>query len=124
MLVVEDEEEDEAGVEDGFEDASVDDEEVEFDDPPSLLEPDAAGVAESPAPSFEGFAASSLLVPDPFEAGAVRRSILAQPDPLNRTVGATNAFRTGPPPQLRHAVGPSAKTPWTTSNRVPHATHA
>jgi hypothetical protein len=123
LLEVEDE--DEAGFEDvdGFEDVSVDDEVPDVAAAPSPLELGAAGVAASP--SFEGLGvASSLLVSDPFEAGAIRRSIFAQPDPLNSTVGATTAFRTGPPPQLLQTVGPSAKTPWTTSNRVPHAAHA
>lgn len=45
------------------------------------------------------------------------RSFFAQPDPLKWIEGAEKALRTGAAPQTGHAVGPSAVTPWITSNR-------
>jgi hypothetical protein len=45
-----------------------------------------------------------------------RRSIFAQPEPLNTTVGAAIILRTGPLPHDGQASGPSPWTPWTASN--------
>ena len=65
-----------------------------------------------PEPS-DGFAvvAAGLLV--------VERSFFAQPLPLNTIEGAEIALRTGLAPQIGQAEGPSAVTPWITSNRCP-----
>ena len=64
------------------------------------------------APSFE--AAS-------FDRAALRRSFLAQPEPLKWTAGAATALRTGPDPHKGQAAGGSAWTPWIASKRRPHA---
>ena len=55
--------------------------------------------------------AAGLLVAD--------RSFFAQPLPLNTIEGAEIALRTGLAPQIGQAAGPSAVTPWITSNRCP-----
>jgi hypothetical protein len=56
---------------------------------------------------------------DDADAVDARRSFLAQPDPLKWTAGALTALRSGPPPQSGQAVGGSAWTPWTISDRRP-----
>jgi hypothetical protein len=71
----------------------------------------------SEAPSA-GAAASPAFAPEP-DVAVERRSFLAQPDPLKWIAGAVKALRTGPPPHEGQLVGPSAWTPWMTSNRVP-----
>ncbi len=53
-----------------------------------------------------------------------RRSILAQPEPLNMIVGGAKALRTGPLPQFGQLSGPWPSTRCTTSKRWPHAAHA
>jgi hypothetical protein len=80
-------------------------------DPPSL---DAPSPPPVDAPSL-------AFVVDALGAVVVRRSFLAQPDPLKWKVGRLKAFFTGPLPQTGQVAGGSAWTPWTTSNRVPQA---
>jgi hypothetical protein len=80
----------------------------------SVDAPSAAVVALSPPPA-------SSVEADARDRAAARRSFFAQPVPLKWTAGAANAFFTGPLPQSGHADGPSAWTPWMTSNRRPHA---
>jgi hypothetical protein len=87
--------------------------------PPSPPDDDEPSV---PAPSELG--ALDWSVPPAFPAldpTALRRSFFAQPEPLKWIVGGANAFLMGPPPQTGQSTGGSAYTPWTTSNRVPHA---
>jgi hypothetical protein len=98
--------------------------------------PVAAGTAvsapsdEDPAPEDEPFSdeavppSEALSSPLPWEEPdltAVRRSRLAQPEPLKWTVGAEIAFLTGPLPHSGQLVGGSAWTPWITSKRRPQA---
>src|SRR5436305_1719462 len=82
-------------------------------------------VADSPSlASVDGFAPSAVSVPASdfcLLALALRRSFLAQPDPLNTTVGAANAFRIGPAPHAGQLVGPWASIGWMTSRRCAHA---
>jgi hypothetical protein len=79
------------------------------DDPPS----------ESPVEDpVSPLRAAESPEPDDEDADA-RRSFFAQPVPLKWTAGAAKALRTGPPPHDGQLVGPSAWTPWMTSNRVP-----
>lgn len=98
----------------------------------------ASAVVEPPAPASFGFAGSALVsvavapgsdppapLDDPSAAAAARveldedavRSFFAQPEPLKWIDGALNALRTGDAPHTTHASGPSAATPWMTSNR-------
>ena len=97
-------------------------------------------VVEAVVPASLGFAASALasgeaapesdpppLLEDPSAAAAARvgledvelRSFFAQPEPLKWIDGALNALRTGDAPHTTHDSGPSAVTPWMTSNRWP-----
>ena len=83
-----------------------------FDSPPVGFESELEAFA---APSDES------LVVDPALAFALarlelERSFLAQPEPLNRTVGAVIALRSVPSaPQAGQNRGPSASMPWMTS---------
>ena len=106
-----------------------DDDELEVSPEPVELFPDAsppvAVAALSPLSFVEppDESSPSFLEDEP-EPALERRSILAQPEPLNMMVGGAKALRTGPPPHVGQASGPWPWTPWTTSNRWPHAAHA
>ena len=94
---------------------------VDGDDNAAPPDPDASGEADEGAPSprsvpdAAGFASES----DAAFRAAEPRSFFAQPVPLKWMVGAAMALRTGPPPQTGQVRGPSAWTPWITSNRCP-----
>lgn len=109
----------------------------EVDDAPPLAFVLESAVVEAVVPASFGFAPSTLLsvedeaasepslLDDPSAAAAARveleevelRSFFAQPEPLKWIDGAVKAFRTGDAPQTTHDSGPSAVTPWMTSNR-------
>ena len=92
-----------------------------------LVVPASFGFAASPLESVDGALASDPLLPldDPSAAAAARveldeaelRSFFAQPEPLKWIDGAVKALRTGDAPHTTHDSGPSAVTPWMTSNR-------
>ncbi len=82
-----------------------------------MLEPPVEGGESGVEPddSFVGPSADvAAFLPDELED---ERSFFAQPDPLKWIEGAEKALRTGAASQTGHAVGPSAVTPWITSNR-------
>jgi hypothetical protein len=84
----------------------------------------AFGVVPDAAPSALGppsppVAAGAVSDAEAALRAAEPRSFFAQPEPLKWIDGAEIAFRTGPPPQTGHVLGPSAWTPWITSNRCP-----
>jgi hypothetical protein len=92
--------------------------------------PDDGGSPDADPPVVESEVAVVVdpsPLPDPSPAGvardraAARRSFFAQPEPLKWMAGGAKALRTGAPPHSGHAVGPSAWTPWMTSNRRPQA---
>jgi hypothetical protein len=100
--------------------------------PAGVVDPDAAGfplgVLDEPELSEPLEPVSVELVApdasdDPLEAAAGRlvddRSFFAQPLPLNTIDGAEIALRTPPLWQTGQWLGPSAWTPWITSNRWP-----
>ena len=78
----------------------------------SLLEPAVSGV--EPESLLGPSVGDDDFVPDELDDD---RSFFAQPDPLKWIEGAENALRTGAAPQTGQRVGPSAVTPWITSNR-------
>jgi hypothetical protein len=86
-------------------------------------EPDdpASDDADLSAPTEAGSDAPSSDADDDDDLTALRRSFLAQPEPLKWMAGAANALRTGPPPHSGQVVGGSAWTPCMTSKRWPHA---
>ena len=77
----------------------------------SVLDPAESLLEES---LLEPSVADDALVPDELED---ERSFFAQPEPLKWIDGAENPFRTGAAPHTGQTVGPSALTPWITSNR-------
>jgi hypothetical protein len=89
-------------------------EDPEPEDDPDALDPSPAGVAAGPDSVAAGLVSDSAAL-----LRAALRSFFAQPDPLKWTAGAATALRTGPPWQTGQVVGPSACTPWITSNRCP-----
>ncbi|HUQ79116.1 MAG TPA: hypothetical protein VM427_09660 [Patescibacteria group bacterium] len=92
--------------------------------PESLLEP-AESLLEPPESLLEPAEsvlepAESLPCPSVGEVALALdddRSFFAQPDPLKWIEGAEKALRTGAAPQTGQTVGPSAVTPWITSDR-------
>jgi hypothetical protein len=77
----------------------------------------ASDVFEPPSPVPDFALPSSVAGFEDLAAlDVARRSIFAQPEPLNTTVGAAIILRTGPLPHDGQASGPSPWTPWTTSN--------
>lgn len=85
---------------------------AELSEPASVAVPDPDPLPEPPSDDAEAARAADRAV--------APRSFFAQPVPLKWIVGAENALVTGPPWQTGQDVGPSAWTPWMTSNRVPH----
>ena len=73
----------------------------------------AAGVASLPA-------AGAASLPTAFVGLALRRSFLAQPEPLKWTAGGESSFFMAPP-HVSQAAGPGPSTPWTTSTTRPRS---
>ena len=93
---------------------------------PDLSEPDDPESADppppppsDPRPERRRAPAAAASDPDLLLVEA-RRSTFAQPDPLKRIAGATNALRVGAP-HTGHSVGPASCTPCITSTRWPLA---
>lgn len=102
-------------------DAGVSDGAVEEEDVDGVVLVDVSGlVFASPDSEPDDESAAALSPLFLFDLLGDLRSILAQPEPLKWTVGATNALRIEAP-QTGHAVGPASWMPCITSVVWPFA---